>query len=189
LERLSKFHDPETKDVVRFFGPCLESMSRAANLDPAVLADWLATQGPTSNRDSIHAFVRSITEAPVDEMAEARLRQARLDRDVAADAARPRSEFEKEREKVLSERKLPLAKRSRDSIYREMWELSSGCIRVATDDGGFTSGARVRKWQYSYGDPCYDVLCAEINRRDWEADGLVEHVPARKLSGPEISAY
>jgi len=25
LERLSKFHDPETKDVVRFFGPCLES--------------------------------------------------------------------------------------------------------------------------------------------------------------------
>src|SRR5713101_7482140 len=84
LERLSKFSKPEPKDVQRFFGPCFEAISRAANLEPAVLTDWLATQGPdTITHESIHAFIRSLTEAPADVLEAARARQEQVEREVS----------------------------------------------------------------------------------------------------------
>ncbi len=179
LERLSKFNRPEPKDMGRFFGPCFEAIARAADLDPAMLTNWLATQGPdTISRESITAFVRSLTEAPAATLEAARLRQAQLEAQIAAE--KPLTA----RELVLQERGQVLGERSRDSIEAELFELRTGHIRTYKD-GRWTYGAELPGIVMD----CLSannreaVLQRELDMRDCRAHGVEYHAPAKRTAG------
>ena len=166
LERLDKFNRPEPKDVARFFGPCFEAIARAADLEPAVLTDWLATQGPdTISRESIHVFVRSLTEAPANVLEAARLRQTQLEAQIAAE--KPLTA----RETVLMDRQQPLSERSRRSIEDELYEAHFCKTR---DDVDLPDLSR-EQWRAL--EPHYAALEQEIAKRDCRIHGLEYHPP------------
>jgi hypothetical protein len=176
LERLSRFNKPESKDVIRFFGPCFAAITRAADLEPAALSDWLAAQTPESiSLESIHELVRSLTEVPEATLEAARARQDQLDRELANE--RPLTA----REAVLLERTEPLGGRTRDSILAEMFEAKSGYIRGTVSGNYAERGERLPDAAWCAIAARLPELQEELDRRDCAAAG-VEYTAPEKVN-------
>jgi hypothetical protein len=129
ITRYSKFNRPEPRDAVRILGPALEAVCLSAKTPAERAAEWLNSQTPESiTRESVHEFVRSITEVPALSLELARAKQAQLNQEIAATPL-PAD---------MEELNLPVTKRSRKALETRIQKLRQqmlcGSERIQLED-------------------------------------------------------
>lgn len=182
LERYQRFNNPEPRDLQKIFGPALATICNVAGVDPTRSVELISAWDPAAvTVETIRGAVAQITAPTMADMNAAKARQRALEAEIAADiAAHPPTE----RQKLQAMRRTtPLAARSRDSIYEEMRELTSGCIASrfcdvydAPGDTRYCRGERIPDAALRAMPHTVVELQAELDRRDCEAEG-VEYVP------------
>lgn len=178
ITRYSKWKNPSPADAARILGPALEAVCLSAKVPAARATEWLQSQGvETITPESIHAFVRAVTEIPVADLAIMRAKTAALVASVS------RTEPLTERDTVLLERSKPLAERSRDSILAELFEVRSGYIRGAVDGRYALKGEALPEfvWSRLVADGREGVLQGELDQRDCRING-VEYKPSARTN-------
>jgi hypothetical protein len=186
LERFQRFNNPEPRDLQKIFGPALETICNVAGVDPARATERISSWDPAAvTMETLHTAVRELTAPAMAEETDARARQAEIEAQIAADAAaHPLTA----RDRVLLERKKPLAERSRDSILAELFEARTGRIRGAVNGRYAESGERLPDIVWGHIAERETELQNELDARDLRAHGI-EPAPVKdeRLGRPDLA--
>jgi hypothetical protein len=165
ITRLNSFKNLEERDAAKIFGPILESICRAADIPTEIgksLDGFMFMPGEKPDMNSARAmiellFVVGNQDKPTDR--DAMDRQAALEAEVAG----------------LDDRTAPLARRSKDGIEIELWEIRTGHLREKDADGRWTFGKKIPGIVIDRmaANGREERLQAELDRRELEAFDLV----------------
>jgi hypothetical protein len=166
ITRLNSFKNLEERDAAKIFGPILESICRAADIPTEIgksLDGFMFMPGESPDMNSARAMIELLfivgnQDKPTDR-AHAMDRQAALEAEVAG----------------LDDRTAPLARRSKDGIEIELWEIRTGHLREKDAEGRWAFGKKIPGIVIDRmaANGREERLQAELDRRELEAFDLV----------------